>query len=588
MAAAPAIPPTVAYFDCFSGIAGDMALGALVDAGVAVEDLESALETIEPLRGEWKLEVKRVHKGSGMIAGTKVDVWSIYDHPGKFGTASVAPLHAALSVEQDSAGEEVAHANPASTEHLTGRHVHGHGHGHGHGHTHGHTHGGDGVCSHNGNGHAHSHAHGHAHDGDRASSHDDHGHAHGHAHDSATGPMRGYREIEALLKASSLSQQVVDFSLAAFHVLAKAEARVHGMSVDDVHFHEVGAVDSIIDTVGVVIGLELLGVSFSHIYCSALPFTSGFVRCQHGLMPVPAPATLEMLCGVPTYPCTAVRGELITPTGACLLRALVTDGHWGLTPRFVPLKTGFGAGTKEFADRPNLLRLVIGKAAPGLVSPRRVGVSAPQTDAPRAADHVPTLVQTSEATQPDGAREAGLPMRSRTVAGPTQDVAGTANTADTVPAASCPLQRHSLLCIETNIDDMNPQLFEMVLSSLFAVGARDAWVSNVLMKKGRPAYTLSALCDSEKQLPVMTVILEQTTTLGVRVSRVDRLSLERRFESVETQYGQVSIKLGLWGERILNAHPEYEDCKRLAAAAAVPVALVFDAAKAAYHNGRQV
>ena len=154
--------------------------------------------------------------------------------------------------------------------------------------------------------------------------------------------MRGYPEIAALLETSTLSAQVKRQSLASFMELAKAEARVHGMSVEDVHFHEVGAVDSIIDTVGVVLGLELMGVlGDGNVYCSSLPFTSGFVRCQHGLMPVPAPATLELLCGVPTFPCPSIRGELITPTGACLLRGLVSDDKFGTPPAFVPQATGY-------------------------------------------------------------------------------------------------------------------------------------------------------------------------------------------------------------------------------------------------------
>ncbi len=395
----------IAYFDCFSGIAGDMALGALIDAGLSLEALTAGLESIAPLKGEWKLEAKRIHKGSGMISATKVDVWSIYDHPEKFGLEPrVADAGIAAEKAADAA-EGIHHGNPlsqAETAKPDEAHGHGHGHshgeGHGHGHSHGHSevhghghdhgesHGHDGDCgcgepeteggsngevhghSHghssteedekHGHGHSHGHSsteedekHGHGHSHGHSTEKDErhghghsHGHAHGHAHGHShgDGPMRGYPEIKALLDASTLSEQVKRQSLAAFMELAKAEARVHGMSVEDVHFHEVGAVDSIIDTVGVVLGLELMGVlGDGNVYCSSLPYTSGFVRCQHGLMPVPAPATLELLCGVPTFPCPAIRGELITPTGACLLRGLVSDDKFGIPPPFVPQATGY-------------------------------------------------------------------------------------------------------------------------------------------------------------------------------------------------------------------------------------------------------
>ena len=375
-AMAAAAARKIAYFDCFSGIAGDMALGALIDAGLSLDALIAGLESIAPLKGEWKLEAKRVHKGSGLISATKVDVWSIYDHPEKFGLEPKGASAAAAAEKAADAAEGIEHGNPLSHAdaaphghghgHAEGEaepeaeahghghaHRHGHAEAHGHGHAHGHSRDEDCGCSDDaedgGHGHdhdeAHGHSHGHAH-GESKEKDDGHGHGHshghGHGHDHGDGPMRGYPEIAALLETSTLSAQVKRQSLASFMELAKAEARVHGMSVEDVHFHEVGAVDSIIDTVGVVLGLELMGVlGDGNVYCSSLPFTSGFVRCQHGLMPVPAPATLELLCGVPTFPCPSIRGELITPTGACLLRGLVSDDKFGTPPAFVPQATGY-------------------------------------------------------------------------------------------------------------------------------------------------------------------------------------------------------------------------------------------------------
>ena len=304
----------IAYFDCFSGIAGDMALGALIDAGLSVEALTAGLESIAPLKGEWKLEAKRVHKGSGMISATKVDVWSIYDHPEKFGLeprvadASTVAATAADAAEGIHHGNPLSHAEAARPDEAHGHghghghsegqgHSHGHGHSEGHGHSHGHGHDEDCECAGTeaeGGTHdeGHGHSHGHSTEAEEKHGHG-HSHGHGHGHSHGDGPMRGYPEIKALLDASTLSGQVKRQSLAAFMELAKAEARVHGMSVDDVHFHEVGAVDSIIDTVGVVLGLELMGVlGDGNVYCSSLPYTSGFVRCQHGLMQEPAPETL--------------------------------------------------------------------------------------------------------------------------------------------------------------------------------------------------------------------------------------------------------------------------------------------------------
>ena len=255
---------------------------------------------------------------------------------------------------------------------------------------------------------------------------------------------------------------------------------------------------------------------------------------------------------------------------------------------FMPSKTGYGAGTKEFADRPNLVRVVIGEAG----SKSEIQVPNPLA-APEAQAPVPTRkLQGQLEPQPQ----------------PQPVMIGSAHDEPTTTAPSG-LLHNSLLCLETNIDDMNPQLFESVIANLFEAGARDAWVTTIVMKKGRPAFTLSALCDDARQTAVLSVFLEQTTTLGVRVQHVDRLSLERRFEPVETNFGQVMVKVGLWGTREVNIHPEcalsdpqclhvawwltcdffwlrYEDCKKLAEENSVPVGTVIDAAKTAYYNKR--
>ncbi|HVG61168.1 MAG TPA: nickel pincer cofactor biosynthesis protein LarC [Hyalangium sp.] len=317
-------------------------------------------------------------------------------------------------------------------------------------------------------------------------------------------PHRAYKDIRRLIEdAGTLSPKAKARALEVFLAIGEAEAKVHGVSLEEIHFHEVGAVDSIVDICGAAAVLELLGDP--EVYAAPPPLGSGTIRVAHGNMPIPVPATLELLKDVP------VRfegvGELTTPTGAALLKVLTRIGQ---PPDFIVERVGYGVGTKDFKDRPNVLRASLGRA---------------------------------------------------------EDKA------------------EGLWVLEANLDDSTPQLLGYLVERLLAVGALDAWVTPAVMKKGRPGHLLSVMVEGGKREVVMDVVLRESTTLGVRFHRVERQALERDWVEVETPWGRVRVKRGLRGEEVLNAHPEFEDCRRVAEAAGVPVKQVMAAAMAALSRG---
>ncbi|MFT4112853.1 nickel pincer cofactor biosynthesis protein LarC [Silvibacterium sp.] len=302
----------VGYLECFAGISGDMLLGTLVDAGVSTELLADAAHALG-IGAE--LRFSRVDR-SGVMA-TKVDV-----------------LEGGLAAEHAH-----DHAHP---HHHAHEHSHAHSHEEGHSHTHDHS-------------HSHSHQHEHSHDHDHEH---DHKHSHDHAHPHVHG--RTWKQIRELIGAASLQEDARQLALRTFALLAEAEAKIHGMNVEDVHFHEVGAVDTITDIVCGAVGLCSLGIE--QWYASAVNVGGGFVECAHGTFPVPAPATAELLKGIPTYS-EGPRKELVTPTGAALLKAL--GCRLDESPRFAADSIGYGAGTRNPERFPNVLRLSIGEASPG-------------------------------------------------------------------------------------------------------------------------------------------------------------------------------------------------------------------------------
>lgn len=318
-------------------------------------------------------------------------------------------------------------------------------------------------------------------------------------------PLRHLSDLERIVVHSELSERVKAQSLAVFRRLAEVEAKVHGTSVDEVHFHEVGAADTVADVVGAALALEALHVE--RLAASPLPVSPGWIQSEHGSLPLPAPATMELLRGVPVRPLPG-EVERVTPTGAAILTSWVTS--WGLIPEMTVSAIGYGAGGRDDADIPNLLRVVVGE-------------------------------------------EAGSPHPER------------------------------LAVIETNVDDMNPQLFAAAMDRLFAGGALDVYLTPILMKKGRPATLVSVLAAAEQVDALVQVLYDETTTIGVRWYEVARRALPRRWETVETEWGTVRVKMAEVKAGDWKVMPEYDDCLALAEAKGVPVRLVQEAALAQAH-----
>ena len=305
-------------------------------------------------------------------------------------------------------------------------------------------------------------------------------------------PSRNLTDIRALIQSSSLDEAIKSHSLAVFGRLAEAEAKVHGTTVDEVHFHEVGAVDAIVDICGACIGLALLGIE--EVYSGPPRLGSGFARSEHGLIPVPGPATAELLAsenapiagtdpGGEPYP-----AELLTPTGAAILTTLATFRR----PDFRPVAIGYGFGSMQLAW-PNALRVWIGET----------------TDVTSGDDEI---------------------------------------------------------LLETNIDDMNPQHFTLLVERIEEAGALDVWLTPIIMKKGRPATLVSAIAPVSNRDAVESAIIENSTTLGVRVTPIDRTKADRQMQTVATRWGDVRVKLRGWRGRVIDVTPEYDDCLAIARA----------------------
>jgi pyridinium-3,5-bisthiocarboxylic acid mononucleotide nickel chelatase len=308
-------------------------------------------------------------------------------------------------------------------------------------------------------------------------------------------------DIVKIIDQSTLAQPVKEASKKVFRRLAEAEAKVHGTTVDRIHFHEVGAVDAIVDIVGTVFGLHYLKID--SIYTSKLQTGTGYVKCAHGTMPVPAPATAELLRGIP-YDKGEIAKELVTPTGAALI-ATLSNGN-GFTPKdFVSESIGYGAGTWELVI-PNVLRAVLG-------------------------------------------------------------VSGQSGSED------------DLVVVEANIDDLNPQVYSYVMEKLFAAGARDVWLTPIMMKKSRPATQLSLLVDKKELEKMVAVLFEETSTIGTRYYPVNRVITERQLVEVETTRGRVRVKIGSYLGKVCNIAPEFEDCRRLAEDQGLPLKTVLQEAQ---------
>ena len=320
---------------------------------------------------------------------------------------------------------------------------------------------------------------------------------------SGAQPERHLSDIRATIEQSALAPDVKRKAVEIFSALAVAEAKVHNSTTEEVHFHEVGAVDSIVDIVGTAWCLATLGID--QLLVSPLPMGQGFARTRHGLIPIPPPATVELLSGFPVRLGDG-EAEMVTPTGAAVLKALAA-------PAPVPLdfeiqRVGYGAGTKTFSDRPNVLRILLGRRAATL-----------------AADE--------------------------------------------------------LIEVQTNIDDLNPQIYEHLCERLFAAGARDVTLTPTIMKKGRPAVIVSVLAEAALREAVATVLFEETTTIGIRSHPVSRLKLAREIREVATSWGAIRVKVSRREGSAATIAPEYDDCRRAAAEHRVALRIVMQDALAA-------
>jgi uncharacterized protein (TIGR00299 family) protein len=375
----------IAYFDCFSGISGDMVLGALIDLGLSPKKLEKELKKLD-IPG-FKLKVKKVKKNG--IAGVGVEV-----------------------VTKD----------------------------------------------------------------------------------------KKKRNLEVLLKIidkSGLAQDIKEQAKKIFKRLSNAENKIHKEKKGHQHFHELGMLDTVIDIVGVLVGIKKLGVK--RVFSSSLHVGSGFVKCSHGILPVPAPATLELIKKVPVYG-KDIEAELVTPTGAVLITSLAEK--FGEIPPMKIEKIGYGTGQKNLPV-PNLLRVIVGEM---------------QED----------------------------------------------------------YEQDTVSLIQTNIDDMNPQICGYLMEKLFEEGALDVWFIPVQMKKNRPAVCLSVLAEKDDVNSLCDLIFSESTTIGVRISEVKRKKLARETKSIKTKYGRVGVKIGRKGKIVKNISPSYEDCKKLAQKLKIPLKDIFE------------
>jgi len=405
----------VLYLDCFSGISGDMALGALVDAGLPLAELKGAL-------GSLALGDAHVHARRVLRAGVSATKFSVHEHAG--GSAE------------------------------------------------------------------------HAHDGD---------HHHHHEH-----PHRSLSEIFELIDRSSLSPPGRDRAKAMFQRLGEAEAAIHATPVEKVHLHEVGALDSIIDIVGIVYAMEWAAAD--RVVCSPLNVGGGMVSSAHGVFPVPAPATVKLLGEAPIYS-GRVQNELVTPTGALIATTYATS--FGPVPAMSVEQVGYGAGDRDDRVTPNVLRVLIGKAL---------------EEKPAAGDRVTV--------------------------------------------------------IECEIDDMNPQIFGVVMDRLYAAGALEVFYTPVQMKKNRPGTLLTVVAVPDGRARMTDIIFRETTTIGLRHYDVDRECLDREIVTVATPIGAVRFKVARHGGRVVNVVPEFEDCAKLAAEKSLSVKEVQAIAIKAYSGDR--
>jgi pyridinium-3,5-bisthiocarboxylic acid mononucleotide nickel chelatase len=471
----------ILYLDCIGGIAGDMLMAALIDAGASVDTINSELQ---------KLRIPNLAVATKRTTKHEIDCCHVRVTWGE-GQSELSE-HSHAKAQPGNRNESSYHLSDHTNHH-------------------------EGSDNHEG-------------------SDDEH-------------PHRPYSAIRDLLGSAGFSPAVTARAQAVFRKLAEAEGSVHGIAADDVHFHEVGSEDAIADVVGAALALEQLGVE--EIVVSPLPIGRGFVRSAHGVLPLPAPATLELLRGIPVEGVDIDR-ELVTPTGAAIVAALGTE--FGRFPSMTTTAIGYGAGTRDLAARPNVVRAVLGIRTP----------TAPITNTFGDAE-----------TKSIGNLGLGLGAAANVDNSSTAFDTGIHTAIDTAMGADPGVAKKYVVVIETNLDDCSPELIPDAALAATKAGALDVWVTPATMKKGRPGFVLHALARPDCQAAVAGAILRETSALGVRISHHERIELDRSFFSVEIEGQPINIKIGSQNGAVVNVAPEHDDCAAAAAKLSLPVKEVF-------------
>ncbi len=471
------------HLDCQFGMAGDMLLAALVDAGADRQAIVDTLRSI-PLDG-FELTCDRTTRGG--VAAMLADVL-------------------------DTTGAA-----------RTGKHTHDHDHVHDH---------------------AHEHVHEHAH-GQSEHEHEPHHHPHHEHARGAQGPHRHLGDLLKLLESGVVAPRAKERAERVFRILAEAEAAVHGQPVDKVHFHEISGIDTAVDVIGSCIALELLGVE--SISASPVAVGSGMLACEHGIFPVPAPATLEMLKSRNIPWRGGGEGERATPTGVALLAGLADS--FGDSPEITVTRIGYGAGRREFSDAPNLLRAIIGKPVRAEAAGRREGKTAVVAEAePEVSGEIVHLL-------PDGAM---LP------AGVAHMLPGEVKT-----------DGDRVLEFRFVVDDMTAESLGYLCERCLAAGAVEAYALPAVMKKGRPGHEVTVLAPPDAAGTVADALWRDSTTFGMRIGERTRLTLARDMRTVSVLGRDVRIKMGWRGGAVIRRRPEYEDCRAAALATGRPLDAIF-------------
>lgn len=513
------------YLECYSGISGDMTVGALLDLGAREEALRAALEAL-PLNG-YEITIGRTKKCG--IDACDFDV--ILEEEAHDHAHDEAHVH-----EHDHEAEHCHDGEGHVHEHIHGEESHEHQEhfhdGEAHEHYHEHLHEDSAEHSehcHSAEGHSHDHEHSHEHThSDHAPA--DHCHDHSHDHPHTHGPEahdhhhdhvhRHYADIMHMLDEAPLKPEVRALAKKIFRIVGEAESRVHACPLEEVHFHETGAVDSIVDIVGAAACAVDLGITET--YVSTIYEGQGHVWCQHGRIPVPAPAVAGIAAAEELdLAITNVSGEMVTPTGAAIAAAFRTKK--GLPKAFVIRKIGMGAGKKDFPHA-NLLRAMI-------IEPAMNGLPAGNA-----------VEEPTRSVNADGdSQKNGSSAKEKSSSDETED---------------------EIWVLETNLDDCTGEMMGLTMELLLAAGARDVNYTPIYMKKNRPACKLEVLCKEEKVSALEEVIFHQTTAIGLRKRKEVRRILPRKKETVMTPYGEVELKICTSaGETYI--YPEYDSIRGL-------------------------